>query len=268
MEKFERVSLKFTSENLEQYDKSFIAPKHLECDYKFQSLVSKYNIEVRYFDDRFFENIDGYNRLMLNLDFYSSFSNFDYILICQLDVLVLSDDLEFWISKGYDYIGAPWITCGIRPNLDSMGNGGLSLRKVSKFIKVLESKSFYYSDSKFNSTSMRVGIKNIIIIKILKFFQSLGFSIKFVDFFLFLYKRNEDYFWSFLSKYFVDEFILADANDALLFSFEKEPKECFIKSKSILPFGVHAWQKYDIDFWIEHVPNLQYELEENPTNRS
>jgi len=33
------------------------------------------------------------------------------------------------------------------------------------------------------------------------------------------------------------------------FSFEVGPKHCFEKNNQTLPFGCHAWAKYDREFW-------------------
>ena len=61
------------------------------------------------FDDAYFKGISGYNRLMLASGFYERFLDSTYILIYQLDAFVFRDELKEWCSKGYDYIGAPWL---------------------------------------------------------------------------------------------------------------------------------------------------------------
>jgi len=44
---------------------------------------------------------------MMSPAFYDAFKAFDYILIYQLDAFVFRDELEYFCSLGYDYIGAP-----------------------------------------------------------------------------------------------------------------------------------------------------------------
>lgn len=61
------------------------------------------------FPDTYFKGIAGYNRLMMSPEFYETFAQWEYILIYQTDAWVFSDRLSEWCSKGYDYIGAPWI---------------------------------------------------------------------------------------------------------------------------------------------------------------
>jgi hypothetical protein len=142
-----------------------------------------------------------------------------------------------------------------------MGNGGFSLRRVSKFIEVLESKQLYFSDFKFYNTSLRIGLKNLIILKLLVKFQSGNFSKLRV--FNFLYNDNEDYFWAFLAKFFVQEFSLPNSKEALEFSFEVNPKKCFELNGSRLPFGCHAWNKYDLKFWQEKIPSLKHPIKKS-----
>ena len=67
------------------------------------------SVSFKYFEKKYFEGLAGYNKLMLSDEFYSAFSSYVYILICQPDVFVFADTLLQWAQKGYDYIGAPWI---------------------------------------------------------------------------------------------------------------------------------------------------------------
>ena len=52
------------------------------------------------------------------------------------------DELDFFSSLGFDYIGAPWMVGGFdgRPEekLWKTGNGGFSLRNVSSFISIID----------------------------------------------------------------------------------------------------------------------------------
>jgi hypothetical protein len=61
------------------------------------------------------------------------------MLIYQLDCWAFADDLDYFISTGYDYIGAPWISIDTEKNTAKIlkcGNGGFSLRRIDKFIEV------------------------------------------------------------------------------------------------------------------------------------
>ena len=53
--------------------------------------------------------IAGYNRMMLSEEFYASFPDTEYILICHTDAWIFRDELGDWCRRGYDCVGAPWL---------------------------------------------------------------------------------------------------------------------------------------------------------------
>ena len=133
---FERASLRQLNKILGKYQRVFVAPQSLDFDFGDEGE----SFRVERFPDYFFQNVRSYSALMLNVDFYRRFSNYEYLLIYQTDAFVFSDRLQEFCRLGYDYIGAPieranplWNFIGNR-----VGNGGLSLRKVSSAIRILE----------------------------------------------------------------------------------------------------------------------------------
>jgi hypothetical protein len=66
-------------------------------------------------------------------------------------------------------------------------------------------------------------------------------------------KRNEDEFWSDAAQTYYPEFKVASFETGLHFAFEVAPKLCFELNHRTLPFGCHAWHKYDRDFWEPYV---------------
>ena len=87
----------------------------------------------------FFEGIDGYNQLCKRREFYEAFRDYEYILLYQLDCWVFEDSVSYFVSLGYDYIGAPWFVIDRERNTavpERCGNGGFSLRRVSKLAEV------------------------------------------------------------------------------------------------------------------------------------
>lgn len=259
----EMTSLQFCKKNLKKFSIVVISPELLSKDELFIDFTNQETLHVKYFDNKFFSGIDGYNNLMLNVDFYKTFIEYKYMLICQLDTLVLSSDLSTWLKKDYDYTGAPWLSGEINPIFDSAGNGGLSLRKIKTFISIIEAKHFYYTDFKYNTTNFRAGIRNMIVIRILNKLQTYLPTLSYTKFFLFFYKGNEDYFWAFYAKFFIKEFKLSSIEDSLKFSFEVNPSFCFEQNKNELPFGTHAWERYDIEFWLKNIPGLKEVIDKN-----
>jgi len=86
------------------------------------------------FDDAYFDNVQGYNRLMLDDAFYREFLAYEYILIYQLDAFVFKDELLDWCNMNIDYVGAPWIKPHDYPDT----------------IKAVKSKLQYYFHTRYN----------------------------------------------------------------------------------------------------------------------
>ena len=59
------------------------------------------------------------------------------------------------------------------------------------------------------------------------------------------WQRNEDYFWSDEAVHFYPEFKVASFEDGLRFAFEVAPRLCLELNGGKLPFGCHAWPRYD-----------------------
>lgn len=135
-----QASIINTCNVLHSYDVYIVCPKSLDT-----SSLDK-NIRIKQFDDKWFRSYGAYNRLCLQRMFYEAFLDYEYMLIVQTDAWVFKDELQFWCDHKYDYIGAPWchycsdiMKCHYieKPtNGPIIGNGGFSLRKISKFIEV------------------------------------------------------------------------------------------------------------------------------------
>lgn len=190
------------------------------------------------FEDAYFQNIPGYNALMLSTLFYERFLEYQYILIYQLDAYVFKDELLTWCDKGFDYIGAPWLKKRIyqypvissvmrflykrrvisgKPSKQSLynkvGNGGFSLRKVESHYQA----TMHYKEK----------IKEYLSHEQMHFY-------------------NEDVFWACE----VSEFQYPSWKEALHFSFDKYPSYSFKLTGNKLPFGCHGWYKRKMKgFW-------------------
>jgi hypothetical protein len=149
----EEFSLRQCSSVLEQYPIFFVAPASL--DLAPYHAIFPHGIPLR-FGDRCFKGVRAYNRLMCSSAFYEKFADYEFVLIYQLDAMVFRDELLSWCSLDFDYIGAPWpngretkvslIPGAVRmakatgyrvfnPCVQAIvGNGGLSLRRISAFL--------------------------------------------------------------------------------------------------------------------------------------
>ncbi len=133
---FEQIAIRQMKKILVGYKKVFFAPDSLKFD--FGELGE--GVGVERFPDYFFFGVVNYSALMLNVDFYKRFSQYEYMLVYQTDAFVFSDRLSEFCAMGYDYIGAPIARENPLWNFIAgrVGNGGLSLRKINSAIRMLE----------------------------------------------------------------------------------------------------------------------------------
>ena len=220
----ERASLVQCIRVLGTYPIILIKPVGLKVD----NLLAEFPmLRTQDFAGEFFTSTDSYNRLLTSLDFYQKFAEHEYVLIHQLDAYVFRDELPYWCGQRLDYIGAPSVhqesvnalTAGDKEEfartLSSQRlvfNGGLSLRRVQGVIRYLK----LYK----------------------RFFPA--------------WRGNEDMLFSreatrlILMKPFIR---LPTWQQALRFAFEKSPAASYEITHHQLPFGCHAWERYDPEFW-------------------
>ena len=91
----EMFSLKNNVSLLKGYPVVILAPEGLDVS---NTLKEVPQCSVMYVSKEWLgkNGIAGYNRMMLSGDFYKMFEDCSYILICQTDAWVFSDDLEKW----------------------------------------------------------------------------------------------------------------------------------------------------------------------------
>ena len=244
---FEHASLRQCFQVLGAYDICFIKPRSLDI----APLAEKYRANhVFEFPDTCFLGIAAYNRLMMSPRFYETFLQWEYMLIYQPDAWVFEDSLDQWCSRGYDYIGAPWIPkpkytrlyyriftglkrfyCLFSKASDysrlyyRVGNGGLSLRRISLFARIARTM-----DNQINRYLSHPG----------------------VDFY------NEDVFWSLEVNRGKEQLRIPGWQEALQFSFDKNPAVCYRLNSYRLPFGCHGWSKKSmLPFWEQHIPVIK-----------
>ena len=123
LESEQRV-LKRNLRTLSDWPVIFVLPKRLLSAWQQSKDIESLG-QTFYFPDRFFASIDGYNKLLLDIKFYLRFHAFKNILICQLDAVVVRDELRQWCDEEYSYIGAPWFVGYETPTLPYQFLGAL-----------------------------------------------------------------------------------------------------------------------------------------------
>ncbi|MFN8345646.1 MAG: DUF5672 family protein [Spirosomataceae bacterium] len=253
---YEQISFTQCLNILNKYPIKLVKPISLNLDF----ILEKHpHLAVESFDESYFKSVQTYNRLMLSAEFYERFSDYEYMLIYQLDAFVFRDELKEWCAQGYDYIGAPWrierdftsvadrvffrlkkqlaiwfkLKDKRRQNqpLDvilkmTVGNGGFSLRKVKKMLAVVQ-----------NNRS-----------KIEQYLAGKG------PFY------NEDIFFCIEMNRYFPKIHLPHWRKALQFAVEDLPSKAFALNHSQLPFGCHAWDIHELDFWKPHFEKFGHKL--------
>lgn len=244
----EILSLRQLKKILGYYPICLAVPDDLAVE-EYVQLFKKSNLLVERFDKSYFRSIKAYNRLCLSKDFYKRFLSYRYMLIYQIDAYVFRDELSFWISKGYDYIGAPYYYNNSLPfdiKTWSVGNGGLSLRSVSRCFKLIEKIELY---GLLIALLQALGLKKLVTKALIK----LGLiNLAVVDR-ICLNKYNEDEVFGLLSKKLMRNFVVAPIDRAMQFSFEAHPSLMYEMNEKKLPFGCHAWSTYEADFWKQFI---------------
>lgn len=238
----EKISLEQVLKVLSDYDIYFVVPEGLPFDpvQLIPGNVSLKKTNVTRFADKWFSSTIDYSKLLVSKDFYRAFDQYTFMLLYQLDAYVFHDSLQEWASKGYDYIGAPWTREEEKVFMQSLYKG--KFRFVFSFMRFID-KIF------FGKKDYAVGNGGFSLRNIQK-------SINALNTLTFLSKRwtiNEDIFWSIAVPVLYPFFKVPNKKDAFGFSFEKEPKKLFEQNGSKLPFGCHAWEKYDPVFWRQFI---------------
>jgi len=237
----EFIALQQCQKVLGAYPTIIAKPHHLKLS---QQINDTINAAAESFDDSYFKDIAGYNRLMLAEEFYGRFLDYEYILIYQLDAFVFKDELTLWADKGYDYIGAPWIR----------------MKDHTNWFKSLKSKPQYFFYRLFNIMEDghphrrqfygRVGNGGFSLRKVKKL-HDLCISEKakinrYID--RDEHEFNEDAFWSIEVNRYKKRMNIPGYKTGLKFSIEIEPGCSMEINQQQLPFGCHAWDKY-ANFW-------------------
>lgn len=253
---FEQISMDQCFKVLGAYDIYFIVPERMEAYVQANRYVTEGKASYKSFDDSFFANIPAYNRLLKYPKFYEAVLPYEFMLIYQLDAFVFQDDLMKWCDMGYDDIGAPlfedYYDAGPASPIIGQGNGGFCLRRVQSCYEVVTS----FKKLKFRKTytdSSRSFLRNI--------YRYIKHQLIFIySLFPLQPMINEDRFWAEEIPKVFSNFMVPDPAISIGFSFEVNPDVLFELNHQSLPFGCHAWWRYDLDFWKPYIRSYGYEI--------
>ena len=245
----ELLSIYRTKHVYQNRDIYFVLPNKFK-NTKFKFILNK-NESIHYVEDFYLSSIKGYNRLLFQIDFYKMFISYSHILICQIDVFVFKDDLDFWVNQNYSNIGAPILDLKYKEiKLKKGNNGGFCLRNIKLCIKTLQNRNFLFCDlSALWESENKISMKIYRII---------------VNGLIFNYHRkpflpilNEDIFWSAIAPKMFPFLKIPSLADSVKFAFDANPKYFYQLNDYQLPSAIHAWCKYDIGFVQSLIDNLE-----------
>lgn len=252
----EAISLNQCVKVLGHYPIRLICPEGL--DVEAYRRVAK-DVEVDFIDAKWHTSYSASNRLRIEPFLYKRYLDYEFMLFYELDAFVFKDDLKYWCSKDYDYIGAPWFDDFRAGNIDSpmigVGNGGFSLRKTRSLLKALHSFSWILNPFDcFRQNFTRNKCEALMDLV-------RNTTISNNSFFLFNdFPAQEDIFWGICIKRNFEWFKVAPISEAIEFSFEVHPRLLYEINNRKLPFGCHAWWRYDYEFWKPFIEREGYSL--------
>ena len=238
---YEEIAIFQCLKILSKYKIIAIKPKRLSLDHykmNFDDVIS--------LDDEFFENIAGYNKLMLLSSFYKLFLDYKYMLVYQPDAFVFKDELSYWCSQGFDYIGAPWLRYRGYPDVVKKYKTYL-LRYIHTKFNVKQPNTSLPTDLQ---TENRVGNGGFSLRNVSKFYEVCLNKQKIIDYYNSRpeYYFGEDVFWSVEANRYKKYLKIPDYKVAAAFSIENNLEDGLKLAGNKVPFGCHAWDK-NLAFW-------------------
>ncbi len=221
----EKASLKQLNKILGNYPRVFFAPETLDFDFG----IYGEGIQIERFPDYYFSSVISYSALLLSKAFYQRFIDYEYMLVYQTDAFVFEDRLQEFCNLDYDYIGAPvekanpfWYFIGGR-----VGNGGLSLRKISSALRMLE---------KWPTIAANTPLEGV-------------------------FWQWEDIFWGYCGTKADLDFKVPAMKDAIEFAVQNNVLKAHKRMRNgWRPFGCHGWWPRGWDFWRPIIEGYGYDF--------
>ena len=211
----DKLSLLSVKKNASNIDVFYVIPEKINISEYLHLLDGK----IKRFSPRYFKYENSYSKLLLTTGFYEEFLEYEYILIVQTDALLLKKiDDEFNVFFHYDYVGAAWTppviaTC-------------ISFKGISFLKHFFKPRICYVGNGGFSLRNVKACIRMLKKKKI----------------FTLIWNNGEDVFFAYHSMDKRMSFSMAPVDVCEKFSIEKKSAPL-----NAVPYGVHAWKKYDLD---------------------
>lgn len=226
------IALQSLAERTNLYEHTYLViPEGLNVD-EYRKIFK--NIKTKEFNKVYFTNIYTYTQLCISCNFYAMFAEYDYMLLYQLDCYLFRDEIQHFVNMGYDFIGAPiftekstWKT--VKKNKPAIGNGGLSLRRIKKFIELTHPQGAFRTSNRLSDKVL----SSIII--------------------------EDKYFCDTIPRLYGVKLYRPTLDIALQFSWDQsvEYVDALLHNANLfkMPMGAHAINKYP-DYWKQYIPEI------------
>lgn len=242
----ERLSLRQCYNVLGSFTITVIKPRTLDIS----AILAEFpRLRVEDFDPAYFRSKISYNGLMMSRDLYERFLHLDYILIYQLDAFVFRDELDYWCTLGYDYIGGPWLEKPIHNNPLYKVGSALKSAVLSLAGKAVPDRHISRGKVGNGGFSLRRTRSHYDVVT--KHPEVVGAFIEKSDH----HRYYEDVFWATEAPRLDTSFRIPPVEEALRFSFDKYPALSYKRNNCRLPFGCHGFNKRKSKaFWASIIP--------------
>jgi len=195
--------------------------------------IATHKIKALKMPDEYFTSTKQYSQMLLKDSVYNALvAKYEYMLVCQTDCWTLSDDLDTWCEKQYDYVGAPifspnalWVDHSHRHNgyMPQVGNGGYSIRKIETFIDMTRDGSDLKEFINGNTSDV---------------------------------EYEDKWFCNDIEMHY--DLVRPSWREAMHFAIDMNPEIAYKvcgEDTSWLPMGMHAWPK-NIRFWKDKIKEI------------
>jgi glycosyltransferase involved in cell wall biosynthesis len=270
----EKAALRNGMKKLRDYDFFFLHKQSIQVADIFESLSltpsQALSCRSGAVEDDWLCSTRSYSALLFQGWFYRLFEQWEYLLIFQQDAWVFGtgQDLAHWIDKGYTYVGAPWTGhLGLDTPDVGVGNGGFSLRHVGAMIHICESFKASHAPV-FRGVELADQMTLFRDYDLIPVSQwPLIFCRRLLVFFPMLFgwhnnlvylskvvQTQEDHLFCLYAPLIFPWIRIPSMAEAAAFSVETNPRETCAFYQVRRPFGCHAWEKYQLDFWLSTYP--------------
>lgn len=246
----EEISLRQLVHHLGPYEKFLMMPEGMDLEIE--------GFKAQVYPRKYFGSAAAHGKLLGSRSLYRDFLDYEYIFFYHLDSLVFRDELMEWCDKDIDYIGPPWINCEDSPWVDRprVGNGGFTLLRVDSAMKALTNRylmkpTTYWFDlfTSHAPACLIAGLGKLeakfpnwrMVGTLMREWREMEDPAS--------VNRHNDVFWADMAVMYEPGFKVASLEDGLKFAFEVSPRTCLEMNGGEMPFGCHAWARYDRAFW-------------------